>query len=388
MFLKKNKFWIFSFLLVLVLFAGLFYFYTKFFPSQTGEWAEKTADLTEKIVPSSGWEASPTDGKENLFWTSLDFPGQQNICLDIYARNDLSINKNFSLPASQTSRVALYPKVESLSNLFTAYPISVVNENLLQDKPYLLCQLENNIKKEDKNIFITTEKEKFLIPTKKIFGNYFPRKSIPEQEEDLSHLDYSNVLVNFPDGVLVSNGQGVFVVSNRKLYLIKSPEIFEALGFQWENVQQMNDFEINLNTLESQNMLGFGSAHPNGIIIKDNGNHYLVWLGKLYQLSEEEKNRCFLFQPQVEVGARDLKASCVANGKKTTCCVNGVDPRLAPPKYFPFANTIAWDIGKITEKENIEKIDWQSKMAVNKENAWRRLGSLKNYFLYTSGIIK
>jgi len=371
--------------LITVLILGIagYWFLDKFFPTEVGEWSKKTENnFSESGIPTSGWS-------NGFFWTSLDFPGQQKVCLDIYIiKNGASGKSNFKISIAQAQRAYFYPTAGKITDLFSQMSPVQVEEKIRQGKPYLLANLTDNITREGKDLFFLGQNEKFLIPTKSIFSKHFPAKVIPEPTGSVSPLPYANIIINLPEGILLSDGKGVFVMSQGRLFLIRSPEVFESLGYEWENIKQMDNYEKSSIPYLSGNLINFSSAHPNGTILKDNENLFMVWDEKLYKLTREEQLEYFPEQPVAETSKKDLQAECLVNGEKTTCCVSGIDTRQNPPNFNPFLNTINWDLNQIAEKNNVEKIDLQSKITINKENTLKRLVSFKNYIVYTLGIVK
>ena len=380
-----KKHWIIYTSFLFIVAAMLSYWaFNKFYPAQTGEWSRNDAEnFDESYIPNSDWT-------NNSFWVSLDFPGKQNVCLDIYAEDNNPTNSQMEIPVTQAPRAYFYPEAGTLADFFSQMTPAQVEEKIKQGKPYFIGHLADNIAREGKDIFFVGENEKFLVPTKAIFSKHFPMKELPAPVDDPSALPFANVLVNLPEGILLSDGQGVFVVSQGKLFLIRSPEVFEAMGYKWEEVKQMDNYEKSFNSYLSGNLIDFDSANPNGTILKDAKGLFLVWGEKLYSLTPEEQAEYFPEQPIVEIDKKDLRADCSSDGnsKRISCCIDNADTRLNPPSYSPFLNTIEWDMSKFVKKDSVEKIDWQSKIAVNKESTLRRLGSLKNFILYGLGIVK
>jgi len=376
----KNR-WFITLLALIIIMIGSYWFYTKFFPAQTGVWnSSKAANFKEDVVPTSGWEG------EN-FWTSVDYPEKQNTCLNIHPKTLDLRNQNVNIPVTQAPRAVFYPIAGDLTALFQQYSPAAIAEDINQEKPLILNHLAGNITREGKNIFFKSDSEKFLIPTVNIFSAYFPNLNIPDPSPE-STLDYSNKLINFPEGVLLSDGKGVFIMENRQLFLVRSPEVFESLGYKWEDIRQMSNIDLSFNSYQSGNLVDFDAAHSNGTIINDNQNFFLVWNEKLYSLSEEEKARYFVNTPVVSANKHGINSICKITPQNISCCLANLDPRLDPPNYSPFANTLSWDLSQITAKDQVKDIEWQSKIALNQENLLHRLGGLKNYILYTSGIAK
>ena len=377
---KKVDKWIFFSAIALVFLIGLYYFYFRIFPIQQGEWVKNSPTTEEMARPTFGWE-------DGVFWTALDFPGKQNICLEIQTSPNIS-RLPTTLPVVQTVIVALFPTAGTVSDLFSDNTLEKIEENIILGKPYLLNNWPDQVTREDKSILFQGKNNKFLIPTRRIFSAYFPQLDIPASSEQTSSQNYSSAMINYPEGTLLSDGEGVFAMSERQLFLIKSPPVFEALGYKWEDIRQMDEFEREKNQYKQSNSLDFGAYHPNGTLIHKNGEYFFVWLNKKYRLSQEEAVKYFPAQPLIAVQEKSLQANCKQSGKAVTCCMDNFDPRRKPPAYSPFSNTAAWDLSQVAGQKDVEQIKWQSQITVNKENTWRRIGSLKNYLLYTLDFAK
>lgn len=379
--IKRKKFWLLIFSGIVLILVGFLWFSTKFYPTQTGEWASNKPDnFSEEKIPDFGWQG-------DQFWTAVDYPGEQDACLDITLKNSSGI-QNPTLTAFQSPRAVGYELAGDFNTFVQEQSQATTTENISQDKPYLLNHLADNIVREGKDLFFLGTGEKFLIPTKSIFTAYFPSLDLPEPIAQDTQLTYSNKLVNFPEGMLLSDGKGVFIMSNRKLALIRSPEIFESLGYKWEDVRQMSKTDQTFNPYLSGNLIDFDAANPNGTILKDGDKMVLVWKEKLYSLTEAEKTKYFPTTPAVEVKKQELRTNCENKKEKVTCCVYDFDPRLNAPLNYPFANTLYWNLEKVAPKAAVSRIDWHSTVTVNQENTLHRLRSFKNFVLYASGILK
>jgi len=386
-----NKYWVIGIAILLLALAS-YWFFNKFFPTQSGEWLSENKDIFDKeAIPTGDWLISSTDGtneKKNEFWTSMDFPGKQRACINVHYKDKNVEKGSLTVPIAQAPRASFYPRAGTIQNLFDKYSPAVIAESINQNKPFLLAHSHGNITREGKNIFFLSEGEKFLIPTRNIYGAFFPGKEFPSESKSESSVAYSNKIIGYPEGFLLSDGKGVFIISRRKTLLIRSPEIFESLGYRWEDITQMNNFEATLSSNQSNNLIDFNSAHSNGTILKEKESLFLVWNEELYELSDKEKTEYFPAKNPIEISKSNLQAECFSKTGKTECCLEETDPRMFPPQYFPFNNTILWNLDKLSDVSGIEKIDWQTEVIVNKENFIRRLGSFKNYIVYTLGIVK
>ncbi len=375
-FTKKNL----IFLAAILFIVGGYWFFYQLFPAEKGEWNKKMMDdFSKESVLNFGL-------KNNDFWWVSDFPGEQNVCLEIQLnKNSVEAIKN--LPIKQTVSVAELPEGGSFIDLVNQNSVDLAKEKILNGNGYLLTNLEKSISREGKNLFLVAGSDKFLFPTVNIFNYYFPSREIPESSSVNQEIAYSNKLIHFPDGILLSRGEGAFTVSGGKLILIRSPEIFEAMGYNWAEVKGMTNFEKKMNAVSNDKTLGFDFIHPNGTIVKKENGLFLVWEEKLFKITEEERDANFLFQPIVEAKELTSKAECAVVGNKVNCCVNNFDPRLNAPANFPFSNTLFWNLESISPM-GIEKIGWSSEIVLNEENIMKRLISFQNYFLYTTGIKK
>jgi len=384
-YLSKKYYKPVSAIIALIIILGVgWWFWGKFFPAQVDQWSpEVSKDFAKSYVPDSGWSG-------DNFQTTVDFPGAQNICISIETKKPLASGIEKTINLAQSQRAALYPVAGSFNDFLDLMTPDKVEEDIRQEKPFFLGHLIGNVAREGKDLFFLGTNEKFLIPTKSIFTAHFPTQEIPALSSNASDLPYANVLIRLPEGILVSDGKGVFVTSQGTLFLIRSPEVFEALGYKWEDVKNMDEDVKNFNPYLGANLLDFDAANPNGTILKNPAGLFAVWGEKLYQITAAEQSQYFPAQPVVETAQKNLSATCqgTANSSVITCCTNQVDPRLNPPSSNPFLNTLQWNLGGVISKNEIVRVDWKSKMALDQANTLKRLGSLKNFVLYGLGILK
>ncbi len=367
------------FLIIILLGAGGIWFFRQLFPRSTGIWqAEQKKDL-----------GAPEDYfgyEKGKFWWISNFAGPQKICFDIMTKKNLD-DSTKKLSFKQTVRAKEFLTEGTLDDLIKNNSAEAIREKIINGRPFLMVGMENNLLREGKNLFFAVTPDKFLFPTVNIFNYYFPGEKMPVNQSENQSLAYSNKLIGLPEGVLISRGQGVFAVSAGELTLIRSPQIFESMGYHWEEVKGLNDFETKINKVSSEKNFGLNFTHPNGTIIRDQKNLFLVWEGSLWQLTAEEKDRYFLAQPTVEVKEKRGDLNCNLIGKKINCCLQNFDPRIDGKNNYPFSNTIVIDVEQAFGSE-IQKVEWSSEVIFNKENLMKRLISLSNYILYTTGIKK
>lgn len=118
-----------------------------------------------------------------------------------------------------------------------------------------------------------------------------PSASILEAKyrwEDVVEVLSSSVLseyavgenAKYPDGTLVKgSGNTVYVVAdNGQKRGITSAEVFEGLGYKWENIVTVSDAEIS--AYPTAGAVASADAHPNGALINDNGTIYQIINGQ------------------------------------------------------------------------------------------------------------
>ena len=301
------------FLIVVLLVGGSLWFFRQLFPRTEGSWrADQKKDLN---APEDyfGYE-------KGKFWWIGNFAGSQKICFDFETKESLPDSIK-SLSFKQTVRAREFPIEGNLDDLIKANSAEAIREKIINGRPFLMVGMENQLVREGKNLFFVAGAEKFLFPTINIFNYYFPSEQMPKSQSENQSLSYSNKLIGLPDGVLISRGEGVFAVSGGELALIRSPQIFESMGYHWEEVKGLTDFESKINKVSAKKNFGLNFTHPNGTVLQDKSNLYLVWEGSLWQLTEEEKDRYFLVQPVVKVTEKSGSLDCDISRGKTSCCL-------------------------------------------------------------------
>jgi hypothetical protein len=367
------------FLALIFLFSGGFWFFRQLFPQTEGIWRPDEKKSLEAPEDTFGWEG----GK---FWWIGDFPGRQKACFKIETEKKLAQDIG-SLPYRQTVRAAEMPISGSLTDLIGRNSAEEIRERIINGRPFLMAGMDQYLFREGKNIFFNAAPDKFLFPTVNIFGYYFPNRELPSEQVQSENLNYSNKLIGLPDGALISRGEGVFAVSGGELALIRSPQIFESMGYRWDEVKGMTDFETKINKVSGVKSFGLDFVHPSGTVLKLEEEYFFLWEGSLWRMSEEERSRYFLLNPVVEVNKVEGKMPCTAQSEAIKCCLDNFDPRLDGKSNFPFSNTLAIDTNPISEQK-LKKISWSSSVIFDQENLAKRLVSLKNYILYTTGIKK
>ena len=159
-----------------------------------------------------------------------------------------------------------------------------------------------------------------------VYENYealvYPKEGGIDSVEDLDHYLYFENESNLPNGSLFSNGDSVFFVSRGEYRPILASEIFEKLGFNWNDVIPRETGIFSSLKGEGEKIV-FSSAHPDGTIIKVDNEYFLVWEKKLIKIKDEIILK-EAWGDFFAVSADDLKMldSCVIQNGEKNCSLN------------------------------------------------------------------
>lgn len=221
--------------------------------------------------------------------------------------------------------------------------------------------------------------EKMQIHVAKDYAvNALPIGSAIDSPEKLREYLFFDNPTDHPNGTLFSNDKSVFVISKGKYFPFISPEVFEGLGYHWDNVISL-DSEL-FSKLEPGDKMNFNSQHPDGTILKTtDGLIFLVWDGQRLPIEDEDWLADFwkdFYWINIKAAEPQYYASCQAAqtiGSQIQCSFSGLkDPGTMGNSYI--------------FKLNSEKAD----VSINNVNAnFETAESLdSNYLRYALGQIK
>lgn len=213
----------------------------------------------------------------------------------------------------------LFPRFDYFLNKADQYKIQLEKISL-EDKFYLKISPLKDY--EYKTVKLKLPKNSSLsrssqeLPVFKDFiVNFYPQGEVIEKIEDLLLFVYSDGEI--ANGSLFSYKGAVFVYSRGKYLPFLGPEVFEKLGYSWNNV--LNIDAKKLSSFVEGDKITFASVHPDGTLIeRSNEEFFLVWQGQLLPI----KKGLLAFLNQ-EVGIIKLKdkstkqfTSCLIEMKK------------------------------------------------------------------------
>lgn len=121
-------------------------------------------------------------------------------------------------------------------------------------------------------------KDQQLFPfasTRAFLSQFDADQAITKTDDFLSQYKLSETSLGFADGTLGSLAPSVFILSEGKSYPISNAETFVRMGFDWNNVIQLDSEEFGI--YERQKQFTYNQPHPNGTLFMDQKtNKYFV----------------------------------------------------------------------------------------------------------------
>ncbi len=115
--------------------------------------------------------------------------------------------------------------------------------------------------------------------------SFYPKSEKILTEDEIKKILFNNNLTNIPIGSIFSVGDAVnILLPNNQYRTIFSAELFEKMGYQWENViPEPIGFT---SALIEKDLWRYGDTYPDGTFLNINKNFYLVWKSALYSVEE------------------------------------------------------------------------------------------------------
>lgn len=145
------------------------------------------------------------------------------------------------------------------------------------------------------------------------FTSFFdPAGAIAKNSDFLSRYQLTETYLGFADGSLVSSADSVFIISEGKSYPVENAETFLAMGFDFNNVLQLTQDEINAHTKQKQ--FTHNDPHPNGVVFFDRkaNKYFAVENGTKRPFETEKVAGSYLKQKPVIADSEEilLESSC------------------------------------------------------------------------------
>jgi hypothetical protein len=139
-----------------------------------------------------------------------------------------------------------YDIIDVLNSELLEYKIgNFVNERSIYPTGAVLKDVSNN------KIYYVLNGIKHEILTTEIYNYSKPNYPIFEKETSDLEVYTTGVKLKLPDGFLIKTdlNSRIYVISNGEKREIKSKEIFETLGYKWENVKTVSEETLSAHSL-------------------------------------------------------------------------------------------------------------------------------------------
>lgn len=184
----------------------------------------------------------------------------------------------------------IFPSFEYELKEADSYGISVVSEDYSGGQYFTVPVLGQYSFNNIKLAIYPRERQKadFKIRVAKGYKiNTYPEGETIRDSRQLRELLYLDNQQPLPSGFLFSFDGSAYVISRGKYHPILSAEVFELMGYHWENIAALDSGIFNL--LERGDKINYMSPHPDGTIVKEkNGSYYLIWEGKKRKIEEPD----------------------------------------------------------------------------------------------------
>lgn len=157
-------------------------------------------------------------------------------------------------------------------------------------RSYRYIELSMNFKKNERescqasNAEVTLQKtyQAFLLPSGETIAN----------EDQLRGILLDSNKTKFPNGSLLhlNPTNEVFFVSHGQKILFPGPEIFQAFGYSFDNLVEVQKSDLDPLPDAEQKVFSWSMSHPDGTIFQAFPSHtfYIVSDGKKYPISDKE----------------------------------------------------------------------------------------------------
>jgi len=218
---------------------------------------------------------------------------------------------------------SFYPNDSKLSKFEVAK--NTQNNNLtfgvFPVRNFRFIQLSMNFKKSEKqncqasNAEVSLEKtyEAFLLPSAETITN----------EDQLHSFLFDGDKAKYPNGSLLhlKPTNEVFIITHGKKILFPGPEIFQAFGYSFDDLTEVDQSEIDQFPDANPKTFLWTMPHPDGTIFQAFPSHslYLIFDGKKYPIASQDllsKVWPSNFEVAISDSSNDNKLPCKNTGKQ------------------------------------------------------------------------
>lgn len=202
--------------------------------------------------------------------------------------------------------------------------ISVSQDDLKYNKKG--AEIRNTSNYPDDTTFLVDEKYYQLknqklapfVSARAFLSQFDQSGAIAKKSDFLSLYPITETYLGFADGTLASSSDSVFIISEGRDYPVETAETFLAMGFDFENVIELTQDELNAHLKQKQ--FTHNDPHPNGIVFldKNSNEYYIIENGFKKLLATEAIAKTYTTKQKpiiVDSKASELESSCALRKK-------------------------------------------------------------------------
>jgi hypothetical protein len=145
------------------------------------------------------------------------------------------------------------------------------------------------------------EKLEKFVSAKAFLSSFDSSQSVEKNPDFIDKYPLSENIIGFGDGTLLAFGESAYAVEDEKIFPIADASVFEALGWDWDDVIWASGEEIGM--YEKGKIFDLKNPHPNGTVFKttEESKYYLIQQREKREITSESVLKKYLKNNPVTV---------------------------------------------------------------------------------------
>lgn len=211
--------------------------------------------------------------------------------------------------------------------------------------------------KVDTDYYQLTGKQLYKFSSAKAFLSHLNQNyALTKDQAFLEKYPLSEKIIGYADGTLASTIDAIYTLSKGKAYPFDSPQTFEALGYDWNDVVKISSDELGL--YEKQKTALNNQPHPDGTVFLDTqeNQYYMIDSGLRLPLHGQTIVASYLKGSPIKASSKSLqvKASCTLSkdllANRYSCTIPTEIFNAYVGNDFQFVTTLGSDL-KISQMD-------------------------------------
>lgn len=196
---------------------------------------------------------------------------------------------------------------EAIDEEFTFFTPGVEIKNISDYPEGILVKIDEKFYK-----LIAGKLQPFI--SKEAYLSHYSEKQAVSPIKD---FPISDEPIGFSDGSLILVNESVFLIKDQKKYPIKGPDVFDTMGFNWDDIITVDSEEASFH--EKTEFFQISSIHPDNTVFADYENNlfYLIQAGQKHRILEKNSLESWLRKKPILMQKESLntQAGCMLKKK-------------------------------------------------------------------------